>query len=388
MKVGLIFAGSDRNIKTDLAFKNEVNELKLLVEKNKNATEREKKHVDALLKWSSKDYDSALLTYETILVDHPTDTHALKNIQDFCFSLGKKAQMKDTIARALPHYQNSNPLKSYVHGMMGFAFEENGLYDYAIKEAENSLKMNPYDGWAHHAIGHVYEMLGKTELGLKHYEKRKSDWLKADWLISHNYWHYGVYHIEEGLFEEAFQVFNNNVLPICMANNNVFNIHDSASFLYRLKLADEKNSRLDSWSNLHTKIQPHLNDHVLGFNDAHYIMSCLSTKNYKEAESFIETLDKEDSVYDITNTLLNAMLFYEKGNYSKAVDLLYPIKYDILKIGGSDAQRDVFHQLFVMASIKSENPFHKKLAKQLISERDQLKDKSFLNSLMAEKLKN
>lgn len=78
-------------------------------------------------------------------------------------------------------------------------------------------------------------MLGKTKEGIQHYEVRQKDWSKVDGLLSHNYWHYGVYHIERNDFETASQIFEKHCLPICINDGNIFNIVDSASFLYRLR---------------------------------------------------------------------------------------------------------------------------------------------------------
>ena len=38
---------------------------------------------------------------------------------------------------------------------------------------------------------------------------------------------------------------------------------------------------------------------------------------------------------------------YEEGNYEEAVNLLYPVRYNITKLGGSDAQVD---QVFTLIS--------------------------------------
>lgn len=36
--------------------------------------------------------------------------------------------------------------------------------------------------------------------------------------------------------------------------------------------------------------------------------------------------------------MCQAMLEYNQGNYSQAVELLYPLRYRMVDIGGSDAQ--------------------------------------------------
>ena len=37
-------------------------------------------------------------------------------------------------------------------------------------------------------------------------------------------------------------------------------------------------------------------------------------------------------------SLLESIYEYEEGNYEASVDLLYPVRYHITKLGGSDAQ--------------------------------------------------
>ena len=36
--------------------------------------------------------------------------------------------------------------------------------------------------------------------------------------------------------------------------------------------------------------------------------------------------------------LLESMQEYQEGNYEKAVDLLYPVRYEMWRLGGSEAQ--------------------------------------------------
>lgn len=46
-------------------------------------------------------------------------------------------------------------------------------------------------------------------------------------------------------------------------------------------------------------------------------------------------------------TLCEALVAYDDGDYAKAVDLMWPIKYDIITIGGSEAQVCLFVYLSV-----------------------------------------
>ena len=107
-------------------------------------------------------------------------------------------------------------------------------------------------------------MLGKTAEGIQHYEVRQNDWTKVDGLVSHNWWHYSLYYIERNDFERARTIFEDHYLPLVIRKGSIFNILDSASFLYRLKLIDEENdnTRANLWNAVHPKVEPRLNYHV------------------------------------------------------------------------------------------------------------------------------
>lgn len=68
LKLALDFFGAERSIKTDSTFKDDLRALEEMANKNPNATERELKHVDALLKYSIGEYDKAFLVWESILL--------------------------------------------------------------------------------------------------------------------------------------------------------------------------------------------------------------------------------------------------------------------------------------------------------------------------------
>ena len=48
--------------------------------------------------------------------------------------------------------------------------------------------------------------------------------------------------------------------------------------------------------------------------------------------------DNRDTMQIVGVPLLESIREYEEGNYEEAVDLLYPVRYHITKLGGSDAQ--------------------------------------------------
>lgn len=77
----LDFMAGERSIKTDSTFKDDLRALEEMAAKNPNATKRELKHVDALIKYSHGDYNKAFLVWESILLgEHKNQLVSLNNL--------------------------------------------------------------------------------------------------------------------------------------------------------------------------------------------------------------------------------------------------------------------------------------------------------------------
>ncbi|XP_033940867.1 tetratricopeptide repeat protein 38 [Pseudochaenichthys georgianus] len=345
---------------------------------------RERLHVKAMELFSHGNYPKACELWEDILVDHPTDMLALKFVQDAYFYMGAQLQLRDSVARVLPYWKPHMPLFSYLNGMYSFGLMECRLYDQAEKVAMEGLAMAPGDAWSVHSVAHVYEMTAQVDKGLKFMESREKDWQVSDVLASHNYWHWALCFIEKGQYEAALQIYDSQVFRRCKATGSMLEAVDASSMLYRLEL--EGVCVKDRWRELFQITQPHTDDHVTLFNDAHFFMASLGAKESRCSQRLLEglqELSKEPGVnlqHQMGRTIgvpmCQAMMEYDRGNYNRTVDLLLPIRYRLVNIGGSDAQRDVFNQLLIHAAMKSEDKHHQKLGRGLLVEREAMRPNS------------
>jgi hypothetical protein len=64
--------------------------------------------------------------------------------------------------------------------------------------------------------------------------------------------------------------------------------------------------------------------------------------------------------------LCEGIIAYEAGEYDKALDLLWPRRHDIVHIGGSHAQRDLFAQIICDAAVHGSR---RRIARSLLCER-------------------
>lgn len=221
-------------------------------------------------------------------------------------------------------------------------------------------------------------MEGRADEGISHMSSTLANWETCNHLASHNYWHWALYHVEKGELEPAADIFETQILKRAMDSRAMLDIIDCLSLPYRIHLENPisaDNLIGKHWSNVAKLAEPHLNDHILSFNDAHFMMALCGARKYSEAEELIENSSKATCISgrDVNSQLLKSIFAFSREKYDECVDNLYPIRYDVVDIGGSDAQRDVFNQLLIAAALKSNKPENLRLVELLILERAALK---------------
>ncbi|XP_040843459.1 tetratricopeptide repeat protein 38 [Ochotona curzoniae] len=383
ISTGLKLIGTGSSVRLDheldLAVKTMVE-----VSKAQSLTPREQLHVSAVETFAKGNFPKACDMWEQILQDHPTDLLALKFSHDAYFYLGYQEQMRDSVARVYPFWTKDIPLSSYVKGMYSFGLMETNFYDRAEKLAKEALAITPTDAWSVHTIAHIHEMRAEVQDGLEFMQHSEANWKDSDMLACHNYWHWALYLIEKGEYEAALTLYDAHILPSVQASGAMLDVVDNCSMLCRLQM--EGVSVGQRWHNLLPVTQKHTRDHTLLFNDAHLLMASLGAGDSQTTQELLSTLQEASEspgencqhllARDVGLPLCQAMVEADAGNADRALQLLLPIRYRIVEIGGSNAQRDVFHQLLIHAALNCASSTHRNVARTLLMERDALKPNS------------
>jgi len=118
----------------------------------------------------------------------------------------------------------------------------------------------------------------------------------------------------------------------------------------------------DRWEPLREHAAAQIDDHALAFTDVHNLLSLAAADDFETAEkmigsmrAFASTPDNyaASTMSDATIPLCKGVVAYERQEYDRAAVALDEIRHDIDAIGGSHAQRDLFTQMLIDASIKS-----------------------------------
>ncbi len=336
------------------------------------ATRREHLHLAAAKAWARGAIIDATNHWEEILLDHPQDALALRFAHDTYFYLGHSLSIRDSVARVLPRWDRANPNYGFVLGQYAFGLEEAGDLARAEDVAREALEFNREDCWAVHAMAHVLEMASRQDEGIRFLNQTLQDWLKGRWLAVHNSWHLAVFLIENGRGHEVLEKYDAFIAPR-VPEDSALDLVDAAALLWRLELAGINVG--NRWAGVAGQWLTHADDHVLVFNDLHIGLAASRLDDGAGLARLLASLDayildgqgdNRDISADVGRRLVHGIVAFSGGDYARAVELLLPVRYKWIRIGGSHAQRDLLTQTLIAAATRSGNHA---LSRALLNER-------------------
>ena len=323
----------------------------------RGATDRERRHLDALDAWIRGEFEQAAAHLEAILAGHPRDVLALRLAHYLHFYLGDDENLRDSIGRVLHAWDDTVDGYGYVLGMHAFALEEWGACDEAERAGRSAVERNPADLWAVHAVAHVMEMQDRRREGVAWIRESEPRLGECNNFGYHLWWHLALFHLELEdtgavlrLYDERMRAdLSDEYLDICNAT----------SMLWRL---EERGVDVgDRWNELAERCEARTGDHQLVFADVHYMLALAAGgrdaavgRMLGHMSAFAEGPATEQAVTRSAGIpLARAIVHWYRGEYAQVVDVLAPVRYRLPLIGGSHAQRDLFHQLLIAAALAS-----------------------------------
>ncbi|CEF59681.1 Tetratricopeptide repeat protein 38 [Strongyloides ratti] len=355
-------------------FKNKIN--KVINDTNKYGNKREKLHSNALKAMAIGCTMEALNIYECILAQYPKDLMAIKLSQQLYFFTGQPFLMNLSMNRIITKWSKDNIMYSYLLGMQAFGYEECGNYRIAENIGKEALSLRKEDAWATHALSHVYEMTKQYEKGIENLIETSSYW-KPCWILEcHNYWHLALFYIESEKYDEAITIYDKNIKSCLLKYNSILDACDASGLLQRLEFCNIHVGQ-KRWDDLTPFILPYTKGHMYSFNYPLMAIALGHSSNPKHLRNFVDLdiqytpSNGETSFYinKVSIPIIHGIDEYFKCNYTKCFDYLYPIRYNIKNIGGSNAQKDIFTQFIINAGKKSTKSDYNEKVKIVLEER-------------------
>ena len=338
--------------------------------------ERERAHLEALQSLLDGRWSAACRQWDALLIDHPRDALALQWAQAWDFYRGDAAQLRARPARALPEWDEDDPLFPHVLALWAFGLEECNLHAAAEDAGRRALALDARAPWAVHAVAHVMEMQGRFDEGAAWLRGHQPQWAEGNGFATHLWWHTALFRLEGLDIAGTLRVVDGHLAPELLEIG--LQRVDAASMLWRLHLmgADvvERCCALTaSW--------PHARDDAghYAFNDVHALMPILVAVDLARAEQCVARAaarvlaaddvrrDNHAMARDVGLPLARGLLAFARADFDAAADLLYAARSGAPRFGGSHAQRNVIDQTLLAACARGQG--RKALGRALLNER-------------------
>lgn len=335
------------------------------------ATPREQLHVKALEAWCHLDLAGATAAWEQSIADNPMDVLAVKMLHYTHFYMGDPVNLRDSVGRVWHAWEGREDLATYGYmlSLKAFGLEETGDYAKAETLARAAVNLNESDAWGVHTVAHVCEMEDRRQDGLAWLESKANhdNWNNFRYHLA---WHKALMLFEMERFNETLALYDDGIFD--PKSDEYLDLTNDVSLLMRLELAGVDVG--DRWAVLGEKAKGRVDDKLLAFVDAHFALA-LGETDGQAAKSYAESIDAYADGHDDTyahvaqvvgHDLCAALVAYKAKDFDECIERLEPVRYHVSAIGGSNAQRDLFTQILIDASIRAERWT---LARSLLSER-------------------
>ena len=319
---------------------------------------RERRFIAAVAAWVGGDIDTAINLHQEQAREFPRDLASVKLGQYHTFNRGDMRAMLGLALTVLPAAHDV----PYIHGMAAFGWEECNQMLEAERAARRAIAMRRKEPWAHHALAHVLLTTGRIGDGWLFMQDASTTWTDLNsFMVTHNWWHQALFALAMHKPEEALKLYDERIWGVdkTYSQDQV----NAVSLLARLDLLEvdlgERWAELGNWLEVRTQ------DQVSPFLDLHYLYGLArsrpedSLKKLQNIEHFCSTVNTAQPRQDqpvwreVALPLAHGLLAHANRQFSAAAAHMQPAMHQLIRIGGSYAQRDLFEQIFKDAQTRS-----------------------------------
>ena len=323
------------------------------------ATRRERGHVEALALNLEPDMPRTLAHVLEHLREFPRDGLVLSLTSGIFGLIGfsGRRDRNDALLDLLEGLAVSYGEDWWFLNVHGFACTEADKRGRGRRLVDRALALNPRNAHAVHGRAHVCYEANESDEGAAFLRTFLDDYDRRSQLHCHLSWHLALFELALGRPEHAWTLYDEHIRPVNSYAAALFTLSDSVSLLWRCRLWDKERGAV-AWGELRDFARRSFPAPSVAFVDQHVVMACAAFGDHAGAASRIEELrraehDGRQPAGRVVADVAEAMAAFALGNDDTVIRLLEPVLAELVRVGGSHAQRDVFEETLLGAYLRS-----------------------------------
>jgi stage V sporulation protein SpoVS len=320
---------------------------------------RERQHVEALGLAVAGQGARALALIREHLAECPRDAMALaaaNGVYGLIGFSGRQTRNEELLALlewAAPAYGED----WWFLGAHGFARTEALGWPAGAPLIERALTLAPRNAHAAHAWAHVCYEKGDDRQGVEFVAAWLAEYPKAASLHCHLSWHQALFELGLGRTEAALALYEAGIRPGASRAAPFSTLVDSASLLWRRELAGAPR-RPEAWNTVAQHARASFPAIGISFADVHCAVALAAAGHTEGLARWVGLLREgvergRVPAGSVVPVVAEAMGAFARGRYEEVVRALAPVLEQLVRVGGSAAQRDLFEHTLLAAYLRT-----------------------------------
>lgn len=308
---------------------------------------REQQHVEVIAAQVTGDMDRAKTLAREHVAEFPRDTPILM-LATFAF-----AQQNDRLEQGLALLQQHQDAYDdwWFLGMLRMHLQETDQLAAARRAAERSLTLYPRNGVAAHGLAHVFYETNDHSAGLDFLDGWMAPYPSGAPQHCHFTWHLALFDNTSGQYQRALERFEHGSRG---ADSSISQLFDAASLLWRCRLYGYTPASLP-WQAVQDVVQHKAPKPAMAFMATHAAFAYAGAGDLDALEQQVREVAAKGNApaSSVSVPLMEGIGAFARGDYDGAVRLLSPVAGEVVRIGGSNAQREVFEETLLEALLRA-----------------------------------
>ena len=242
-------------------------------------------------------------------------------------------------------------------GAHGFARTEALGWKMGAPLIEWALSLAPRNAHAAHAWAHVCYEQGDDATGARFVASWLPEYPKAGPLHCHLSWHRALFELGQGRSDAALALYDADIRPGASQCAPFSTLVDSASLLWRRELAGAPRGR-EAWGAVAEHARASFPAIGISFADVHCAVALAAAGDGEGLARWVALLREglaqgRVPAGEVVPTVAEAMLAFAQGRYDEVIRGLAPVVDQLVRVGGSWAQRDLFEHTLLAAYLRA-----------------------------------
>ncbi|MDA0353193.1 MAG: tetratricopeptide repeat protein [Chloroflexi bacterium] len=319
---------------------------------------RERGHVAAMNSVINDDMPTALASVREHLSEFPRDAFILSPASSVLGLIGFSGrQERNTEQLAfLDNYAEAYGDDWWFLSSYAFAHNEAGRPEEARPLIERSLELQPRSGNGAHTMAHVQFETGQAAEGATYLAQWLPGFASKAQLHRHIQWHYALFRLQNGDLSGALETYEQHIRPGVDDLAPLGTLMDSASFLWRVQLSDpDRELPWEPVAELASSAFPKPGNQ---FADAHNALAYAGCGDAAALERLSEALWQHERsgkarAGEMVPSIAESLEAFAREDYQRAAEILEPVADQVVRLGGSHAQREVFEDTLIEAWLRA-----------------------------------